>query len=177
MSTAVHTERETHGAIDVEEQQQYLTFVLGGETFATSILCVKEIIEYNSVTAVPTMPSCVRGVINLRGRVVPVVDLSLRFGRNETVPARRTCIVIVEVAAGEERQDLGIMIDAVNQVLEIPPEDIEPAPSFGGKLSNDFIQGMGKVDGKFVIILNVDRVLSMDDLAQLVTRTPGPTVE
>lgn len=167
MSTSLQTERDAHGAIDTEEQQQYLTFALGGETFATSILCVKEIIEYGGVTAVPTMPACVRGVINLRGRVVPVVDLCLRFGRAETVPAKRTCIVIVEVAAGEEHQDLGIMIDAVNQVLEIPPEDIEPAPSFGGKLQNDFIQGMGKVDGKFVIILSVDRVLSLNEIAQL----------
>lgn len=150
-----------------EEQQQYLTFLLGKETFAIGILGVKEIIEYGTLTAVPMMPECVRGVINLRGRVVPVVDLSVRFDRAVTVPGRRTCIVIVEVEAEGEHRDIGIIVDAVNQVIEIPPKEIEPAPSFGANLRGEFIQGMGKVDGRFVIILNIARALSIEEMAQL----------
>ncbi len=160
-----------------EEQHQYLSFRLGAETYALGILGVKEIIEYGGLTAVPMMPGFVRGVINLRGRVVPVIDLSLRFARGETVPARRTCIVIVEVMANEQRQDLGVMVDAVNQVIEIPPADIAPAPAFGTNIRAEFISGMGRVDGKFVIVLDVDKVFSIDDMAlmgQTVQALPAP---
>ena len=150
------------------EQPQYLTFVLGGETYAIGILRIKEIIEYGQITAVPMMPAFIRGVINLRGHVVPVVDLSVRFGRAATAVGRRTCIVILEIEAGEEqRQDIGVLVDAVNEVLEIPPAEIEPAPAFGARIRTDFIAGMGKVDGTFVIILHVDRVLSVEELALL----------
>lgn len=145
----------------------YLTFRLREETFAIGILSIKEIIEYGSLTPVPMMPKCVRGVINLRGRVVPVIDLSARFGREETVPNRRTCVVIIEVGPEGERQDLGVLVDAVNQVVELPAKDIEPAPGFGSKVRTDFIAGMGKLNGDLVIILDVDRVLSADDLAAL----------
>src|SRR5688572_30746649 len=102
----------------------YLTFRLREETFAIGILSIKEIIEYGSLTPVPMMPRCVRGVINLRGRVVPVIDLSARFGREETIPNRRTCVVIIEVGSEGERQDLGVLVDAVNQVVELPAKDI-----------------------------------------------------
>jgi len=149
------------------EQQQYLTFVLGGEMFAIGILCVKEIIEYGHLTVVPMMPECIRGVINLRGAVVPVVDLACRFGRRSTDLTRRTCIVIVEVEGEGERQDIGVIVDAVSEVLEIQGSQIEPAPAFGARIRTDFIHGMGKLDGKFVIILNVNKVLSLDDLALL----------
>lgn len=149
------------------EQQQYLTFVLGGEMFAIGILCVKEIIEYGHLTVVPMMPDCIRGVINLRGAVVPVVDLACRFGRRSTELTRRTCIVIVEVEGEGERQDIGVIVDAVSEVLEIQGSQIEPAPAFGARIRTDFIHGMGKLDGKFVIILNVNKVLSLDDLALL----------
>lgn len=149
------------------EQQQYLTFVLGGEMFAIGILCVKEIIEYGDLTVVPMMPECIRGVINLRGAVVPVVDLACRFGRRSTDLTRRTCIVIVEVEGEGERQDIGVIVDAVSEVLEIQASQIEPAPAFGARIRTDFIHGMGKLDGKFVIILNVNKVLSLDDLALL----------
>lgn len=151
----------------VAERQQYLTFVLGSETFAIGILCVKEIIEYGDLTVVPMMPECVRGVINLRGAVVPVVDLASRFGRAATQLTRRTCIVIIEVEGAGERQDIGVIVDAVNEVLEIRESAIEPPPAFGAKVRTDFIRGMGKVEGRFVIILNVDKVLSLDDLALL----------
>ncbi|MEN6585731.1 MAG: chemotaxis protein CheW [Sulfuricella sp.] len=149
------------------DQHQYLTFMLGGEVFAIGILSIKEIIEYGQLTVVPMMPGFVRGVINLRGAVVPVVDLSSRFGRVSTEVTRRSCIVIVEIETAEGKQDVGVVVDAVNEVLEIPAEEIEPPPSFGARIRADFISGMGKVSGHFVIILSVNRVLSVDEMSQL----------
>lgn len=155
----------------VEAPQQYLTFVLGGEMFALAILNVKEIIEYGSLTEIPMMPTFIRGVINLRGSVVPVIDMTARFGGGTSEVGRRTCIVIVEMAnkddAGGTTHDIGIVVDAVSEVLEIPKSEIEPPPTFGAKIRADFIAGMGKVAGKFVIILNVQRVLSVDEMATL----------
>jgi purine-binding chemotaxis protein CheW len=157
-------------ATTVEDQvRQYLTFLLGGEMFAIGILNIKEIIEYGNVTEVPMMPAFIRGVINLRGSVVPVVDLSARFGRHASTVTKRTCIVIIEVESADERHDVGVVVDAVSEVLEIPSSEIEPPPSFGAKIRADFIAGMGKVNGKFVILLSVDNVLSLDDLAMLET--------
>lgn len=153
------------------EPGQYLTFMLGGEAYAIGILSIKEIIEYHSLTEVPMMPACVRGVINLRGAVVPVMDLQARFGRTASAVTKRTCIVIVEVAAGDERQVIGVVVDAVNEVLEIGAADIEPAPQFGASVRADFIQGMGKVHGKFVILLAVDHVLSLDNLNDIASAT------
>ncbi len=153
-----------------EAPQQYLTFLLGGEMFALAILNVKEIIEYGNLTEIPMMPAFIRGVINLRGSVVPVIDMSARFGDKATEIARRTCIVIVEMKGVENSdvgQDVGIVVDAVSEVLEIPKGEIEPPPTFGAKIRADFIAGMGKVAGRFVIILNVQRVLSVDEMAQL----------
>ncbi|MDY0074200.1 MAG: chemotaxis protein CheW [Thauera sp.] len=147
--------------------QQYLTFSLGEEVFALGILNVKEIIEFGNVTEIPMMPPFIRGVINLRGAVVPVIDLSARFGDGLSKISRRTCIVIVELEGEEGSQDLGVIVDAVNEVLEIPRSEIEPPPAFGAKIRADFIQGMGKVDGEFIIILNVERVLSTDEIAML----------
>ncbi|MDO9069380.1 MAG: chemotaxis protein CheW, partial [Deltaproteobacteria bacterium] len=148
--------------------QQYLTFLLSGEMFAIGILNIKEIIEYGSLTEVPMMPGFIRGVINLRGSVVPVVDLSARFGRSKTEVSRRTCIVIIEVRNEDEtKQDIGVMVDSVSEVLEIPRSEIEPPPAFGAKIRVDFIHGMGKVAGKFVIILNADKVLSVEELSML----------
>lgn len=146
---------------------QYLTFTLGGEMFAVGILNVKEIIEYGNLTEIPMMPSFIRGVINLRGSVVPVIDLAARFGGQKTGATRRTCIVIVEVPDADTRHDIGIMVDAVSEVLEIPASEIEPPPAFGAKIRADFIFGMGKVAGKFVIILNIDKVLSVEEIALL----------
>ena len=159
-------------AVKVDEApSQYLTFQLSGEMFAVGILNVKEIIEYGHLTEIPMMPAFIRGVINLRGSVVPVIDLSARFGGKTTEVSRRTCIVIVEVsddAGGEvSRHDIGIMVDAVSEVLDIPGSEIEPPPTFGAKIRADFIFGMGKVSGKFVIILNISKVLSVDEIAQL----------
>lgn len=147
--------------------QQYLTFSLGGEMYGLGILNIKEIIEYGSLTGIPMMPAFIRGVINMRGSVVPVVDLLARFGGKKTELGRRTCIVIIELTLEGERHDIGVMVDAVSAVLEIPRSEIEPAPSFGAKIRTDFIDGMGKVAGKFVIILNTERVLSVDEMAML----------
>ena len=146
---------------------QYLTFQLGGEMFAVGILNVKEIIEYGHLTEIPMMPAFIRGVINLRGSVVPVIDLAARFGTKPTEVSRRTCIVIVEVDDAEMRHDIGIMVDAVSEVLDIPASEIEPPPSFGAKIRADFIFGMGKVAGKFVIILNINKVLSVEEIAAI----------
>ena len=163
MRALVQTEQTTPSGA-AKGQKQYLTFMLGGEMFAIGILRIKEIIEYGSLTLVPMMPAFIRGVINLRGAVVPVMDLAARFGRESREVTRRTCIVIIEIAANDERQDVGLVVDSVNEVLEVLAADIEPPPAFGANLRTDFIEGMGKINGKFVIILNVDRVLSLDDL-------------
>jgi len=175
MNLPTHTAGKKVAATDIPrstasktvDHAQYLTFMLGGELFAIGILGIKEIIEYDGLTEVPMMPECIRGVINLRGSVVPVLDLSARFGKKITGITRRTCIIIVEVESEGERQDMGVIVDAVNAVLEIPSSEIEPAPAFGAKIRTDFIDGMGKVDGKFVILLDVNQVLSTEEIGAL----------
>jgi purine-binding chemotaxis protein CheW len=164
---AIAESRKTAALQVSVEQKQYLTFMLGGETFAVGILHVKEIIGYGGLTEVPMMPDCIRGVINLRGAVVPVMDLQSRFVKPSSPITKKTCIVIVEVEANGERQDMGVVVDAVNAVLEIPASDIEPPPAFGAKIRTDFIEGMGKVNGRFVILLNVDHVLSVEEIGAL----------
>ncbi|MFO1381516.1 MAG: chemotaxis protein CheW [Chitinivorax sp.] len=152
---------------DSGSSRQYLAFTLNGEVFAIDILQIREIIEFGALTEVPMMPPTIRGVINLRGSVVPVIDLSARFGRGPSAVARRTCVVILEVSKDGVTQTLGVMVDAVNEVMEIPAEDIEPAPAFGTRIRTDFIAGMGRVNGRFVIILDVAHVFSLDELASL----------
>lgn len=156
-----------------QEPTQYLTFMLAGEMFAIGILAIKEIIEYGSLTEVPMMPACIRGVINLRGAVVPVMDLLARFGRAPSPLTKRSCIVIVETRVQGERQVIGVMVDAVNEVLDIAAADIEPPPPFGASVRADFMQGMGKVKGKFVILLKVDDMLSIDDILPMVGAEGG----
>jgi purine-binding chemotaxis protein CheW len=175
-ATARTAATSTHPA--VVEPAQYLTFMLAQEQFAIGILGIKEIIEYHGVTEVPMMPACVRGVINLRGAVVPVMDLLARFGRPSSAPTKRTCIVIVEVDAGDERQVIGIVVDVVNEVLDIAASDIEPPPAFGARIRNEFLQGVGKVRGKFVLLLDIDRALSLAEIAELgaVAAAPEPAL-
>ncbi len=147
---------------------QFLTFMLGEEQFAVGILHIKEIIEYASLATVPMMPPCVRGVINLRGAVVPVLDLSARFGRASSPISKRSCIVIVELLDGEQgRQVLGMLVDAVNAVVDIGAADIEPPPAFGTRIRPDFIAGIGKAGGRFVSLLAIDRVLSGEEIVAL----------
>jgi purine-binding chemotaxis protein CheW len=160
----------------VGQAGQYLTFVLGAESFAIGIMAIKEIIEYASLTEVPMMPPYVRGVINLRGAVVPVLDLPIRFGKAASAVTKRTCIVIIEVMLGSERHVLGLVVDAVNTVLDIPSSDIEPPPAFGASIRTEFIRGMVKVSSKFVILLDVDHVLAADEL-QALTETQQDQVQ
>ena len=145
--------------------QQYLTFTLNAEMFAIGILNIKEIIEYGTLTEIPMMPAFIRGVINLRGAVVPVIDLAARFGRERLRSGRRSCIVIVEVNGDAGTQTLGVMVDGVSEVIDIAAADIEPAPSFGARIRTDFIAGMARREGRFVILLEVGRVFSIDELA------------
>ncbi len=173
---ALTTKAVAHAQMAVEEKQ-YLTFMLGGEMFSISILCIKEIIWYANLTEVPMMPACIRGVINLRGAVVPVMDLSNRFGKPSTPVSKSTCIVIIEVQTDMEgeHQNMGVVVDSVQAVLEIPTSEIEPAPSFGTKIRSDFIEGIAKVNGKFVILLNVNRVLSTQEISQMGQAAELPT--
>lgn len=167
MNALVKSEARPRQEAGDQAPQQYLTFTLGGEAFAIDILHIREIIEFGRLTTVPMMPAFIRGVINLRGAVVPVIDLAVRFGRAASATTRRTCIVIVEIESEDGRQETGIIVDAVSEVLEIPSKEIEPPPEFGARLRSDFIKGMGKVDGNFVVMLDVNRVLSVAEIATL----------
>ncbi|NYI18302.1 purine-binding chemotaxis protein CheW [Xanthomonas arboricola] len=163
----MHTHTANSSAPSPTAPQQYLTFTLGGEMFGLGILGIKEIIEYRAPTDVPMMPPALRGVINLRGAVVPVVDLQQRFGRSASAITKRSCIVIVEIAHADTQQVLGLLVDAVSEVLEIAAGDIVDTPSFGAGIARDFIQAMGKIGERFVILLDIDAVLGNDALAQL----------
>ena len=148
---------------------QYLTFGLGDDTYMLDILMVKEIFEYESLTSVPLVPVYIRGVLNLRGHVVPVIDLLSRFGGEPIEVTKKTCIIIIEIeVTGEDETretfDLGVMVDMVNRVVELPEEQIEPPPSFGASIRTDFILGMGKIEGEFVILIDVSKVLSIEEL-------------
>lgn len=154
------------------QAQQYLTFSVDGAVLAVKILRIIEIIEFRALTPVPLMPSFVRGVLNLRGAVVPVVDLKARFGRGPAEVSRKTCVVIIDLhaedapASGSGAQDIGVMVDQVNAVVEIAPGDIEPPPSIGNGLRPDFISGMGKLNDGFVVILDLDNLLCVEELAE-----------
>jgi purine-binding chemotaxis protein CheW len=152
---------------EVIESRQFLTFLVGSESFAMPIGSIREIIEFGGLTEVPLMPDFLRGVINLRGSVVPVIDLSVRFGRAPTVEAKRTCIIIMELVQDEQMLLLGVMVDAVSAVLSIGVDHIEPRPSFGAGIRADFIEGMINVSERFIVVLDVQRVLSVDELASL----------
>ena len=150
------------------QREQYLTFFIRGEEYAAGILRVKEIIEYETVTRVPSTPAHVRGVINLRGAVLPVIDLAAKFGHGETGPTRTTCIVVVETRLRDDNLVVGLLADAVSEVVDIPASAIEPPPSFGTNVRVDFLSGMGKLDARIVLVLDLDRVLSSVDLQQTI---------
>lgn len=170
MNTELSARSKALAAAELDSQQ-YLTFLLDGEMYAIGILNIKEIIEYGNLTMVPMMPAFIRGVINLRGSVVPVIDLAARFGRKPSAVTRRSCIVIIEMKVGDDFHDIGVVVDAVSAVLEIHDDDVEPPPVFGAKIRTDFIKGMGKVNNRFVIVLNVTSVLSVDEMCQLADLT------
>ncbi|MEY3252339.1 MAG: hypothetical protein RL227_1312 [Pseudomonadota bacterium] len=146
---------------------QYLTFALAEEVFAMDIRTVREIIQHGPMTTVPLMPEFVRGVINLRGAVVPVIDLQARFGRPAAQVGKKTCIVIFDSIREGERVELGLMVDAVSEVIEIAADQIEPPPNFGTAVRRDFIRGMGKVANRFVILLEPDRAFDVNEMADL----------
>ena len=143
---------------------QYLTFTLGDEVFAMDIRTVREIIQHAAMTVVPMTPDFIRGVINLRGAVVPVIDLQCRFGRAQTVAGKKTCVVIFDASGDGEKIELGLMVDAVSAVIEIAAKDIEPPPQFGTSIKREFIRGMGRVKGDFIVILEPERALNVDDM-------------
>ncbi|HSN90485.1 MAG TPA: chemotaxis protein CheW [Anaeromyxobacteraceae bacterium] len=158
------------------DRRQYLSFSLAGSEYGVGILSVREILQYEEVTRVPSTPRSIRGVINLRGQVVPVLDLSAKFGLGETQPARLTCILIVEAHLDGQATVVGILADAVREVTELGPADVEPPPSFGTQVKVDFLLGMGKVGKGFVLLLDLDRVISADEkeFAQAVRDSPPP---
>jgi purine-binding chemotaxis protein CheW len=161
------------------DQTQYLTFYLAGEEYGIGILRVKEILEYDTVTPVPQTPPAIRGVINLRGSVVPVVGLAAKFGLPPSPLAKRTCIVIVEVCLDGRETVMGLLVDAVSQVMDLTPADIEPPPAFGTAVTVDYLQAMGKVGKRFVLLLDVDKVLAAPELlaADALGATPPEGVE
>ncbi len=164
------TKEETHR--DPEQNvQQYLTFIIGGEEFAVSLLKVKEIIEYDIVTEIPKTPEWIRGVINLRGSVVPVIDLAVKFRQAPSVAGKLTCIVITEVLSGVQSGDeaavMGIMVDSVRQVIDLRAQDIEEPPTFGTRVKVDYLLGMARSGKKFCLLLDTEKVLSTDELLEL----------
>ncbi|MCB1189828.1 MAG: chemotaxis protein CheW [Leptospiraceae bacterium] len=149
------------------EENQFLTFQSGNEVLGIDILYIKEIKEYHGLTTIPMVPDFIKGVINLRGKVVPIIDLSIRFGRKTTIITKKTCIVVVEISYEDEKYDVGILVDSVNEVLKLNPEDIEPSPSFGTNIRNEFIKGFGKIENSFIILLNIDKVLSISEISSM----------
>ena len=149
------------------EQQQYLTFILSGEEYAINILRVKEIIGYDTVTTVPQTPPWIRGVINLRGNVVPVIDLAVRFRLGEEPVTKTTCIIILDWQQESRDTMMGVVADSVNQVMDISANDVQPVPAFGTYITADYLQGMVQQGKKFAMLLNIEKVLSADEIAGL----------
>lgn len=155
---------------------QQLTFFLGAEEYAIGLLRLRQILHWRAPTRVPTVPACIRGVINLRGQVVPLIDLGVKFGDGEIVPTRTTCIVIVELTIEGTPTLMGVVADRVHQVIDLAESDIEPPPPFGTRVRVDFLVGLGKVGDRFVLLLDVDKVLSQHELyaaGELVTAAAG----
>jgi purine-binding chemotaxis protein CheW len=174
---AIPTSGRGSSQVAATGSERYLSFALRGESFALPILDVTEIMEFHSLTTVPMMPSFIRGVINLRGRVVPVVDISARFGREPTEVGRRTSIIIVNTGGrtgddegGGVGGSIGILVDGVNKVMHLNIGDIEPPPTFGNGIRTDYISGLAKYDGEFVIVLDVSHAVAPDEWA--VTERP-----
>jgi purine-binding chemotaxis protein CheW len=161
----VSKQKKHHAA---EMTKQYLTFRIGHENYGLELSQTREIIEYSGITEVPLMPSFLRGVINLRGEVVPVIDLAVRLGRKPIEVQKRTCIIVVELTNNEQNHVLGLLADAVSEVIEMDEDNIEDAPSFGANIRAEFIQGIAKRDDQFVVLLDANNTLSIRELAHLV---------
>jgi purine-binding chemotaxis protein CheW len=154
---------------------QYLSFFLGGEAYAIGILRVREILEFQPPTRVPQTPPSIRGVINLRGKVIPIVDLALKFGLTATQATKWTCIIVVETTVAGEGAVMGVLADSVSEVIDLAPSDIEVPPNFGTRVKVDYLQGMGRTGQKFVLLLDIDRVLSADETA-VASQVPATAV-
>lgn len=153
-----------------KSSNQYLTFFLAGEEYAITILQVTDIIECGDVTRVPGTPAWIRGVHNLRGTVVPVIDLAVKFGLPPTEITRRSCVVIVQVRMDDELLTMGVMADSVHQVVELSPDDIQAPPAFGPRVRVDCVLGMAASQGKFVVLLDIDRILATDEILAAATQ-------
>ncbi|MBF0559571.1 MAG: chemotaxis protein CheW [Nitrospirae bacterium] len=153
------------GFTTITDTRQYLTFKLADEIFALDVAKVREILDFTTVTKVPQTPDFMRGVINLRGNVVPVVDMRLKFGMTMTEKTVNTCIIVTEVTINGETAVIGDLADSVQEVIELEPDQIEPAPKIGMSIRTEFISGMGKRNGEFIMILDMDRVFSSEELA------------
>lgn len=151
------------------DETQYLSFLLGKDEFGVNIMNVREILGFSGLTHVPMLPNFVRGVLNLRGHVVPVIDLGFRFHRKETEITKATCIIIVEIVSDHNIIDVGVLVDAVSEVINFSQSEVEPPPKLGTgtKIKTTFIEGMGKLENGFLILLNIGQVLDFDDLAVL----------
>jgi len=149
----------------ITETSQYLTFELEDEVFALDIAKVREVLDFTLIAKVPQTPDFMLGVINLRGTVVPVVDMRLKFAMTPTETTVNTCIIIVEIEIDGENNVLGALVDSVQEVMDLDPDQIEPAPRIGTRLNTKFIKGMGKRDNHFIIILDIDKIFSSDELA------------
>ena len=158
----------------INETRQYLSFKLDEEEFALDISKVSEVLDFTKITKVPQTPDFMKGVINLRGSVVPVVDLNRKFGIKDTKKTVNTRIIIGEISIEGDETVLGVLADSVHEVMELEPESIEPAPKIGTRLNTDFIKGMGKRDDEFVMILDIDKVFSAEELS-FVNQTDQPT--
>ncbi len=165
--TAAKMVEESVGKVRKARGGKYLTFRLGNEEYGIGILKVKEIIGMMPITPIPQTPLYVKGVINLRGKVIPVIDLRLRFSMEEAEYTERTCIIVVEVQTATDFLMIGIVVDAVSEVAQIKEEDIEPTPSFGTSLDTNYILGMAKADNSVKILLDIDQVLTEEELASL----------
>jgi purine-binding chemotaxis protein CheW len=150
---------------EITETRQYLTFKLGNEVFATDVAKVREVLDLTTITEIPRTPETMSGVINLRGSVVPVVDLRLCLQMSKTEKTRNTCIVVVEVILENEIIVIGALADSVEEVIDLEPEQIQPAPRIGTQIRTDFIKGMGKRESLFIMILDIDKVFSAEELA------------
>lgn len=154
------------------DTNQYLTFTLGEEDFALDISKVREVLDYTTITKVPRMPAFLRGVINLRGNVVPVIDLRYKLGMGSVKQSVDSCIVIVEIMIDDEITYMGALADSVKEVINLDPSQVSPPPKLGIRINNEFIKGMGRQDEKFLMILDIDRILTTDEL-DVVQRTGG----
>lgn len=148
----------------INKTEPYLTFQLDEEIFAVEVFRVREVLELNKITKVPRMPDFMSGVINLRGSVVPVIDLRLKFGMTKTEKTIDTCIIVLEIEIDGENIVIGTLADSVQEVFEIDPENIEPAPKIGTRLKTEFIKGMGKREEVFLMILDINKIFSSEEL-------------